>query len=162
MHHRYDSIWLFVFIIVASLCVLPAITPGLSRAQGGNDPVTVTPLESGHGKIVLSVTAGASGTPGGFSVLWMRLADYQARGGEWAPGAAPGQMQADFSGVRTHAGAEAESLNRTMSARAFTSGRDIFFVRGGFQPASADGQRLLAHELTHVVQQGDAAPRRTS
>ena len=60
---------------------------------------------------------------------------------------------ADFSGVRVHTGSEADSLNRSMSARAFTTGQDIFFANGEFNPDSAGGRETLAHELTHVVQQ---------
>jgi hypothetical protein len=62
---------------------------------------------------------------------------------------------ADFGGVRIHTGAHAESLNRSLSAKAFTTGRDIFFGEGHYNPGSSAGRELLAHELTHVVQQSD-------
>jgi hypothetical protein len=62
----------------------------------------------------------------------------------------------DFSGVRVHAGSEAADLNRQVSAQAFTLGRDIYLGEGQTDVASDDGKRLLAHELTHVVQQGGA------
>jgi hypothetical protein len=61
---------------------------------------------------------------------------------------------ADFSGVRVHTDSEADTLNRQLGARAFTTGRDIFFGQGEYSPGSASGRKLLAHELTHVVQQG--------
>lgn len=60
---------------------------------------------------------------------------------------------ADFSGVRVHTDGKADTLNRQLSARAFTTGRDIFFRQGAYNPGSSSGQELLAHELTHVVQQ---------
>ncbi len=60
---------------------------------------------------------------------------------------------ADFSGVRIHTGAPAASLNDMLHARAFTHGRDVFFNAGQFDPGSSAGKHLLAHELTHVVQQ---------
>jgi hypothetical protein len=60
---------------------------------------------------------------------------------------------ADFGGVRVHVDRQADSLNRSLQARAFTIGRDIFLRHGEYRPASSEGQRLLAHELTHVVQQ---------
>jgi hypothetical protein len=60
---------------------------------------------------------------------------------------------ADFSGVRVHADAHADQLNRSLQARAFTTGRDIFFRHGAYDPGSRVGQALIAHELTHVVQQ---------
>ena len=59
----------------------------------------------------------------------------------------------DFSGVRVHTDGKADMLNRQLSARAFTTGRDIFFRQGAYNPGSSSGQELLAHELTHVVQQ---------
>ncbi|MDQ3855695.1 MAG: DUF4157 domain-containing protein, partial [Chloroflexota bacterium] len=59
----------------------------------------------------------------------------------------------DFSGVRVHTDAEANALNLAVSARAFTTGQDIFFREGEYNPGSSGGRRLLAHELTHVVQQ---------
>lgn len=63
---------------------------------------------------------------------------------------------ADFGGVRVHTNSQADTLNRALSARAFTTGRDIFFRDGEYDPASAGGRELLAHELTHVVQQTGA------
>jgi len=60
---------------------------------------------------------------------------------------------ADFSGVRVHSGGNADSLNQSLQARAFTTGQDIFFRQGEYSPASSGGRELLAHELTHVVQQ---------
>jgi hypothetical protein len=64
----------------------------------------------------------------------------------------------DFSQVRVHTDAQAAESARAMRARAYTVGRDIVFANGAYDPRSADGQRLLAHELTHVVQQ-EHAPR---
>lgn len=55
--------------------------------------------------------------------------------------------------VRVHDGPDADVLARSVQARAFTTGRDVFFARGEYRPGSASGERLLAHELTHVVQQ---------
>lgn len=60
---------------------------------------------------------------------------------------------ADFGGVRIHTGSESNYLNRSMQAQAFTHGSDIYFDDGQYNPASNSGQHLLAHELTHVVQQ---------
>jgi hypothetical protein len=60
---------------------------------------------------------------------------------------------ADFSGVRVHADALAHQLNRSVQARAFTTGQDVFFRHGAYEPGSRVGQKLIAHELTHVLQQ---------
>ena len=67
-----------------------------------------------------------------------------------------GAFGADFSGVRVHSDAESDSLNEGLSARAFTTGQDVFIRREDYSPDSTAGQELIAHELTHVVQQGVA------
>ncbi|MDB9327873.1 DUF4157 domain-containing protein, partial [Nodularia spumigena CS-590/02] len=59
----------------------------------------------------------------------------------------------DFSGVKVHTDGQSDQLNRSIQARAFTTGQDVFFRSGGYNPGSRGGQELLAHELTHVVQQ---------
>lgn len=61
---------------------------------------------------------------------------------------------ADFSGVRIHTGSESSQLNRQLGAEAFTVGRDIFFRDGMPDTGNSSGQRLMAHELAHTVQQG--------
>jgi hypothetical protein len=60
---------------------------------------------------------------------------------------------ADFSGVKVHTDGQSDLLNRSIQARAFTTGQDVFFRSGEYNPGSRGGQELLAHELTHVVQQ---------
>lgn len=67
---------------------------------------------------------------------------------------------ADFSTVRIHTGPEAEALNTQLKARAFTYKNHIFFSRDQFRPDSRDGKQLLAHELTHTIQQGQAIRRK--
>ena len=64
---------------------------------------------------------------------------------------------ADFNKVRVHTDPEAGQISRKLGAQALTYGQDIYVGTPAPSPPSADGQRLLAHELTHVVQQG-AAP----
>jgi outer membrane protein OmpA-like peptidoglycan-associated protein len=59
----------------------------------------------------------------------------------------------DFSGVRVHTGAAAEQSAQDVNAHAYTTGHDIVFGAGRFTPGTQEGRRLLAHELTHVVQQ---------
>jgi Domain of unknown function (DUF4157) len=60
---------------------------------------------------------------------------------------------ADPGPVRVHADAEADSLSRTLGAKAFASGNDLFFREGAFDPSSTEGFDLLLHESTHVLQQ---------
>jgi hypothetical protein len=62
-----------------------------------------------------------------------------------------------LSDVRVHADGAAAALARSVSARAFTVGSDIFFGPGEYRPGTPEGRELLAHELVHVVQQRDAA-----
>jgi hypothetical protein len=68
------------------------------------------------------------------------------------------QMGYDFSGVKVHTDSESDQLNKALGAKAFTTGSDIYFSSGSYNPGSSEGQDLLAHELTHVVQQGGQAP----
>lgn len=67
-------------------------------------------------------------------------------------------MGVDFSEVRIHTNASALAMNKALHAHAFTHGKDIYFNQGMYDPESATGKHLLAHELTHVVQQGYARP----
>jgi hypothetical protein len=66
---------------------------------------------------------------------------------------------ADFSAVRVHTGAGSAAMNDQIGARAFTYGSDIHFNDGEFAPGTERGTRLLAHELTHVVQQNSGVRR---
>jgi hypothetical protein len=63
----------------------------------------------------------------------------------------------DFSSVRVHSGVTADRSARELNANAYTIGRDIVFATGQYAPHTAQGRRLIAHELTHVVQQGPSA-----
>ncbi|MBP7689763.1 MAG: DUF4157 domain-containing protein [Thermoflexales bacterium] len=82
-------------------------------------------------------------------------------GGQPLPDGVRGSMesafQSDFGGVRVHTDQSADTLNRSVQAKAFTLGHDIYFRKGNYQPGHAKGQELLAHELTHVVQQGGSS-----
>lgn len=62
-------------------------------------------------------------------------------------------FEADFGEVRVHTDAQSDALNRSLQARAFTTGKDLFFRQGEYNPQSSSGMRLIAHELTHVLQQ---------
>ena len=66
------------------------------------------------------------------------------------------RMGADFSEVRVHTNGEAAQTAQDLQARAYTVGSDIAFNQGEYQPGSDEGRHLLAHELTHVMQQGEA------
>lgn len=63
---------------------------------------------------------------------------------------------ADFSRVRIHTDAQAQQLSQRLDARAFTTGRDIYFNAGQYAPDTASGRELIAHELAHTIQQGES------
>lgn len=71
-------------------------------------------------------------------------------------------MGADFSGVRVHTGTEAAALSNDLEAQAFTHGNDIYFNQNKFDATSSTGRHLLAHELTHTVQQGAAIQKKSA
>ena len=64
----------------------------------------------------------------------------------------------DFSDVNVHTDQDSVEMNKDLKAQAFTHGKDIYFGPGKFNPESSDGKRLLAHELTHTIQQGTDIP----
>ena len=64
-----------------------------------------------------------------------------------------GGLGANLEGVRVHTGAEADQLARSVQSVAFTSGQDIFFREGAYNPHTQEGQKLIAHEATHTIQQ---------
>ncbi len=60
---------------------------------------------------------------------------------------------ADFGNVNIHTDRDAQDMNKALGAQAFTHGKDVYFNSGKYNPETTEGKRLLAHELTHVVQQ---------
>ncbi|MCG9972580.1 DUF4157 domain-containing protein [Christiangramia crocea] len=99
----------------------------------------------------------ANGRPEMHHDLTQKLKDKKGSGGKMAP-----EVQAefenafgvDFSEVNIHTDSSAHQLNKDLNAKAFTHGKDIYFRQGNYQPDSKEGKHLLAHELTHTVQQG--------
>lgn len=70
------------------------------------------------------------------------------------------RFNADFSKVKIHNDQDAAGLSNRLSAKAFTYKNHIFFSKGQYEPGTSVGKHLLAHELTHVIQQGQAAQRK--
>lgn len=64
-------------------------------------------------------------------------------------------LGADLSDVNIHTGSGAEKMSNDINAKAFAHGQDIYFNNGNYDPASEEGKKLLAHELTHTQQQND-------
>ncbi len=108
-----------------------------------------------HNKSLLRKAQAGAGTtvsPG----LVSQLAAGQAGGTPLAGGTRSFMERAfssDFAGVRVHQDATAAAMSRQIGARAFTHGSHIYFNQGQYQPHTSQGAHLLAHELTHTLQQ---------
>lgn len=72
------------------------------------------------------------------------------------------RFNADFDNVRIHTGSTAETLSSSIHAQAFTHGNNIYFNSGKYSPNTTDGGLLLAHELTHTIQQGASKTNNTT
>lgn len=156
--------------------VKPKPTQETEQAQKDNRPLTVSEMS---GKLDANKLTRMQRTLGNAAVqrfLAQRMADgpaeldeetsetINARRGsghkldENVASKAGGVMGHDFSDVNVHTDGQSDQLNRQLQAKAFTLGNDIFFRSGEYSPGSDEGQRLISHELTHVVQQGAAVP----
>lgn len=118
------------------------------------------PAPEDSGEQELQMQRSATGDAGNVTPRYeAALNQATQRGGEALPAETQSFMESrlgrDLSPVRVHSDSVAHGLAREVNARAFTVGRDIFFGQSEYQPFSQDGRRLLAHELTHVMQQAD-------
>ncbi len=127
-----------------------------------NSPKTEQPVQGKVEPVVKPTVMRQGGATGGTVNRDVEQNIQQARGG--GQGLSDNVRQpmeqafgADFSGVKVHTDGQADTLNRSLNSRAFATGQDIFFKQGEYNPGSKHGQKLLAHELTHVVQQGTDA-----
>ncbi|SFJ70804.1 DUF4157 domain-containing protein [Cellulomonas sp. KH9] len=138
----------------------------LSRLDG-EDPHRHTP-GCGHLRRSFDGASGVVGAAGGALDADVTSQVEAARsGGRGLPGPVRRRMESafgtDLGHVRVHTGPEAGRLSRAMSAEAFTTGDDIFFGHGRFAPHDPVGEKVLAHEIAHVVQEtGSRAVRRFS
>ena len=135
----------------------------LSAADGSTRESTVSRLQEQQGNsYVKRLVAETQGQPGRMvglpqSEMVSEVQQRKGSGAELAGDAREkleGHFGADLSSVRVHTDNESAALNRELNAQAFTVGSDIFMAEGKYNPGSAEGQGLLAHELTHVGQQG--------
>jgi len=109
-------------------------TEGIRRATTGND---ATSLDDERARQVRSAIDGGQRLPSAEREFFESRFDH------------------DFSDVRVHTGPRADDVARSIHAEAFTLGSDIAFADGNYRPGTRRGRELLAHELTHVVQQAD-------
>ncbi|HEU4734953.1 MAG TPA: DUF4157 domain-containing protein, partial [Kofleriaceae bacterium] len=143
----------------SSVQVAPTFQPILRRACGGGGGCSRCAEDDRHGGGALRREA-ATGAPafsagGGFAPASVHHT--LASGGAPLPSDVSARMGHrfghDFSRVRVHADAAAAASAAAVGARAYTVGPHIVFARGEFAPGAASGERLLAHELAHTIQQ---------
>jgi hypothetical protein len=122
------------------------ITPMVQRQTEKEEPIMMKPLVQGQ-------------ADGGFQASHSLEGRLAARPGSGRPlpvevrSFMEPRFRTDFSGVRVHTDSEAAQMTRKLSAQAFTHGSDVYFGASRYDPGTTAGKRLLAHELTHVVQQ---------
>ena len=121
---------------------------GTQNEDGGNGP---------------KVQASRSGSGSGGTVSLSNYLQRSAGSGSSLDSGASGRMSGafghNFGGVRVHDDASAHSVCRSLGANAFATGSHVYFAAGRYNPGSEGGDRLLAHELTHVVQQSGGVGR---
>ena len=145
---------------VVNMRVAETAVPRVTSARAGvlrrQNPATLDRLSHEPGRIQRSAAPVA---PGGGEV--QSRIQSSLSGGEPLPGSVRRFMEprfgASFANVRIHTDASAASLSREVAAQAFTTGNHIFFARDRFQPETVAGRELIAHELTHTIQQGAVA-----
>ncbi|KAB8140676.1 DUF4157 domain-containing protein [Chloroflexia bacterium SDU3-3] len=125
------------------------------------EPTTEQPSAGAATGGKLQRSGGAEAGP----VAEERIASMQSGGGAPLPASEQAfferKMGHDFSKIRIHSDQNAADASKDLSARAFTVGNSIAFAPGEYQPGSAEGRKLLAHELTHTIQQtGGVATKR--
>ena len=121
-------------------------------AAGGTTPF-IQAKGNGEGTASDAVTQQIQSTRGGGQPMQEPVRRFMENG-----------FGADFSSVRIHNDSNAGQLSHELNARAFTVGNDIYFNEGYYSPGSTEGKHLLAHELTHTLQQGsgDAGVQRST
>lgn len=125
----------------ASDALGPASRGGTEIGRGG-EPVSARQPTGGERTPPHSFETAVSSLNGGTPLPESERAYFEPRFGQ------------SFESVRIHTGAAADTAARTINARAFTVGNDIAFAEGQYRTDTEDGRHLLAHELTHTVQQG--------
>jgi hypothetical protein len=141
--------------------VAPKLAGAMQRQEEEDEPLNLMPLQQQEEEeLQMTPAEGDRRSAGGSfeagAAVESRLTAHQG-GGSPLPDEVRAYMEprfgTDFSGVRVHTGGEAAQMSRKLSAQAFTHGQDIYMGEGRYDPGTGTGKRLLAHELTHVIQQ---------
>lgn len=123
--------------------------------QKGKLTKQITPITSSS--VSRSAPAQSSGAPNHASAKLAKSVSNQLGKGASIESGVRIEMEhsfgTDFSKVRIHTDSNAHQLNRQLGSNAFATGNDVFFRSGKYAPNTTEGRRLLAHELTHTVQQ---------
>lgn len=139
----------FASSVPSSPIITPRFVPTIA-VEGQALPLTMVQRKANGSVSNVSNSIGVIGTPTMPTIM-------RASGGQALPGAIQRKMSetfgAKFDHVRVHTDNQAVSSAQQMGAEAYTVGSNIFFNSGRYQPDSPSGQALIAHELTHVVQQ---------
>jgi hypothetical protein len=129
----------------------------LVQKQAAKEDNEVQKKEEKEEKEPIQRSATSDTTPTNTSALESKLQSSKG-GGSPLGNAAKKEMESgfgtDFSDVRIHNDATAIQMNKELGAQAFASGNDVYFNQGKYNPESQSGKHLLAHELTHTLQQG--------
>ncbi|MEC5143312.1 DUF4157 domain-containing protein [Chitinophaga sp. 212800010-3] len=135
--------------------------PRLGKEQETQQEETEQELPGLHKKPLADVQCDAEAAASPAASLETTLNSSKG-GGQGLPTTLRSHMEtafgADFGAVRLHTDSKAQHMSQDLHAQAFTHGSDIYFNRNKLDTASGTGQHLLAHELTHVVQQGKSTP----
>lgn len=136
--------------IAAQVARSPDPTPGIAPAAAAIQRAGALPSAAGKGSAAApaGVTARIASSMSGGTAMPTGLRAYMEP-----------RFGANFGSVRIHTNENAAGLSRQLNARAFTVGNHVFFGRNQFQPDRRDGKELIAHELTHTIQQGGVAQR---
>jgi hypothetical protein len=132
-----------------------------TRALNGGDParLAATVGNRAFGAMIGRVGEGILPDGTAHPDVEAMIARTRGAGSPLAPGSresASAELGDSLDDVRVHHDDTADALARSVSARAFTTGADVYFARGEYQPGASSGDELLTHELAHVVQQRGA------
>ena len=130
-------------------------TPKLQKMEEEEATPKLQKMEEEEATPKLQKKEGESG--GQATPKFKQELDSTKGGGQQLPDGTRGLMEdkmgANFEDVKVHNDDKSAQLNKDIGAQAFTHGKDVYFNQGKYSPESTDGKKLLAHELTHVVQQ---------
>ncbi|CAB5150628.1 hypothetical protein D3OALGA1CA_4398 [Olavius algarvensis associated proteobacterium Delta 3] len=128
----------------------------LGSAEPDSEPLSISRMSDAD---VDAQTQASESTPQVTPQLANRIRNMEGKGDPLTPELRSyfePRFGADFSNVRIHTDSESEQANKELDAIAFTMGQNISFSQGRYNPRSIQGKQLIAHELTHTIQQSEA------